>query len=56
MHPADEVRGHLNSLHEAVWELAAMAVALNDPVNDRSRPATGGRARPSRGGPDGFVP
>jgi hypothetical protein len=31
MDSADEVRAHLNVLHEAVWELAAIAVALRDP-------------------------
>jgi hypothetical protein len=28
----DEVRAHLNGLHEAVWELAAIALALRDPA------------------------
>ncbi len=32
METADEVRTHLNKLHEAVWELAAIALALRDPL------------------------
>jgi hypothetical protein len=32
MESADEVRAHLNTLHEAVWELAAMSLALRDPA------------------------
>ena len=32
MKTADEVRGHMNELHEAVWELAAIALALRDPT------------------------
>ena len=32
MDSADEVRAHLNTLHEAVWELAALALALRDPA------------------------
>src|SRR5688500_18833813 len=31
MDSADHVRARLNSLHEAVWELAAVALALRDP-------------------------
>jgi hypothetical protein len=31
MDSADEVRAHLNVLHQAVWELAAIALALRDP-------------------------
>ena len=32
MDTADEVGAHLNALHEAVWELAAVALALRDPA------------------------
>jgi hypothetical protein len=32
MDRADDVRAHLNTLHEAVWELAAIALALRDPA------------------------
>lgn len=32
MERAIEVRSHLNVLHEAVWELAAIALALRDPA------------------------
>ena len=32
MESADEVRAHINSLHESVWELAAVAIALRDPT------------------------
>ena len=32
MDTADEVRAHLDTLHEAVWELAAVALALRDPA------------------------
>ncbi len=32
MDAVTELRAHLNTLHEAVWELAAIAVALRDPA------------------------
>ncbi len=32
MESGDEVRSHLNRLHAAVWELAAIALALRDPT------------------------
>src|SRR5262249_2289926 len=32
MGSAEQVWAHLNSLHEAVWELAAIALALRDPA------------------------
>jgi hypothetical protein len=32
MESADEVRAHINVLHKAVWELAAVAIALRDPT------------------------
>ena len=32
MDSPDEIRAHLNTLHEAVWELAAVALALRDPA------------------------
>ena len=32
MGTAEDVSAHLNSLHEAVWELAAVALALRDPA------------------------
>lgn len=32
METGDEVRAHFNALHEAVWELAAIVLALRDPA------------------------
>src|SRR5713101_6883963 len=32
MDSGEKVRAHLNALHEAVWELAAIALALRDPA------------------------
>jgi hypothetical protein len=34
----EEVRAHLNTLHEAVWELAAIALGLRDPSTTDTEP------------------
>jgi hypothetical protein len=61
MDSADEVRAHLNTLHEAVWELAAMALALRDPATvDRDQRAAAERVLIEAGlmelSPDGARP
>jgi hypothetical protein len=61
MDSADEVRAHLNTLHEAVWELAALALALRDPATvDRDQRVAAERVLVEAGlmelSPDGARP
>ena len=61
MDSADEVRAHLNTLHEAVWELAALALALRDPATvDRDQRVAAERVLVEAGlmelSPDGVRP